>query len=62
LKYNDNNRRRKRSTRNINATVAVAVAKHREELEIAYIRRKEEFLKKYGMKSLPTNRTKTALE
>lgn len=46
----------------INATVAVAVAKHREELELAYIRRKQEFLKKYGMTTLPTNRAKTALE
>ena len=46
----------------INATVAVAVAQHREELELAYVRRKQEFLKKYGMSSLPTNRTKTALE
>jgi hypothetical protein len=46
----------------INSTVAAAVAKHREELELAYIRRKQEFLRKYGMTTLPTNRTKTALE
>jgi hypothetical protein len=46
----------------INSTVAAAVAKHREELELAYIRRKHEFLRKYGMTTLPTNRTKTALE
>jgi hypothetical protein len=46
----------------INATVAVAVAKHIEELELAYVRRKQEFLKKYGMKSLPTGRKRTALE
>ncbi len=46
----------------INTTVAVAVAKHREELELAYTRRKQEFLKKYGMKEIPTNRTRTALE
>lgn len=46
----------------INTTVAVAVAAHKKELELAYVRRKQEFLKKYGMKSLPTNRAKTALE
>jgi hypothetical protein len=46
----------------INTTVAVAVAQHRKELELAYVRRKQEFLKKYGMSSLPTNRAKTALE
>jgi hypothetical protein len=46
----------------INATVAVAVARHRKELELAYNRRKKDFLKKYGMTSLNTNRTKTALE
>lgn len=46
----------------INTTVAVAVAKHREELELAYVRRKQEFLEKYGMKELPTSRTRTALE
>lgn len=42
--------------------IGSAVAEHRKELELAYVRRKQEFLKKYGMKSLPTNRTKTALE
>lgn len=46
----------------INATVAVAVAQHRQELELAYVRRKQEFLKKYGMTSLHTNRAKTSLE
>lgn len=46
----------------INNTVAVAVAEHKKELELAYVRRKQEFLKKYGMTSFRTNRTKTALE
>ena len=46
----------------INNTVAVAVAEHRKELELAYLRRKQEFLLKYGMKDLPKNRTKTALD
>lgn len=46
----------------INATVAVAIAQHRKELELAYTRRKQEFLKKYGIKNIPTNRTRTALE
>ena len=46
----------------INTTVAVAVAEHKKELELAYVRRKQEFLKKYGMTSLPTNRSRTALE
>lgn len=46
----------------INATVAVAIRNHKKELELAYTRRKQEFLEKYGMKELTTNRTKTALE
>ena len=46
----------------INATVAVAISEHMKELELAYNRRKQDFLKKYGMKSLPTNRTKTVFE
>ena len=46
----------------INTTIAVAIAQHRKELELSYTRRKQEFLKKYGMKNIPTNRTRTALE
>lgn len=46
----------------INATVAVAVAEHKRELELAYIRRKQDFLEKYGMKALPKNKPRTALE
>jgi hypothetical protein len=46
----------------INTTVAVAIAQHRKELELSYTHRKQEFLKKYGMKNIPTNCTKTALE
>jgi hypothetical protein len=46
----------------INTTIAVAVAQHRKEMELSYIRRKQDFLKKYGIKTIPTNRTKTALE
>jgi hypothetical protein len=46
----------------INTTVAVAIAQHRKELELSYTRRKQEFLKKYGIKNIPTNCTKTALE
>lgn len=46
----------------INATVAMAITNHKKELELAYVRRKQEFLKKYGLTQLPTNRTKTALE
>ena len=46
----------------VNATIAKAIVQHRKELELSYTRRKQEFLKRYGMKSIPTNRTKTALE
>jgi len=46
----------------INTTVAVAIAQHRKELELSYTHRKQEFLKKYGMKNIHTNHTRTALE
>jgi len=46
----------------VNATIAVAVAQHRKELELSYVRRKQDFLKKYGIKDIPKNRTRTALE
>lgn len=40
----------------------LAIEKFQKERELAYIRRKEYFLEKYGLTELKTNKPRTALE
>ena len=42
--------------------VAMAIRQHEKEQEIIYLRKKRDYMQKHGLKSLNTNKPRTALD